>query len=335
MKNKVILLLLILLIIVNIQLYTYAEPLRDYGHANVSGKEYNAPIAYKKIKNEILNPKEGCIDKGSGIYDCSGHIIYGGGDNGDYDNTEFKNNPYYSHGKVKKDLKYFNNSSNILLDHLQNNIDNSYNTNVDVSYTDIHVDNIVTSIECEEGDYLNNLIFTYKDGTKSSNHLPKSPKSSESNKIISFDNYGYIKSVIIQYDIDNNKVVNIYFQKDNLKTYYFKGSKVPQKYITKNITCPKAHMLVDLVFNDSEILTKIKMKEINSNILRNYDIDGIDYDKMYEKIYDNSIGIDYSKNKFSEEILKNRLSENLSEGLVALDIKYFNNVTSMLTGSKY
>ena len=56
---------------------------------------------------------------------------------------------------------------------------------------------------------------------------------------------------------------------------------------------------------------------------------------MYENIYNNNIKIDFSNNEYSQEKLKERLSNNLSEGLVALDMKYFNNVTSMLVGSKY
>ena len=72
----------------------------------------------------------------------------------------------------------------------------------------LFINNIIKFIECEEGDYLNNLKFTYKDNSKSSVHLSKKINPAN-NKKINFDSYGYIKTIIIQYDAKNNNVCNI------------------------------------------------------------------------------------------------------------------------------
>lgn len=177
MNNKIILILLLLTIILNIyiQKKTYHEPLQDYGDKDLSGVIMDAPIAYDKTSNDIKYPTDGCKNYSPEYeyIDCSNNEIYGekGIDSsmGTYEDSNYEkynsnyfnkdtNKVNFSKDKIIKDLQYFNNASNIIIDNCFNYLspdDDEYN-----KY-------IVKEIKYDVGDYINYLKFIYKSGNES------------------------------------------------------------------------------------------------------------------------------------------------------------------------
>lgn len=126
--------LFLLFIYIYIDQTIIQESLVDYGQKNI---EYRAPIAYEQIRKHIKYPEE---DENNRLID-----IYKNSMNNNDISFEFnwKEDPsfnsnifrkfdkYYSDKKIDNDLKYFNNSTNLMLYHYKNNkgYDISYNKN--------------------------------------------------------------------------------------------------------------------------------------------------------------------------------------------------------------
>ena len=178
MNNKIIFILLLITIILNIyiQKNKYYENLQDYGDKDLSGVIMNAPIAYNKTTNDIKYPTQGCKNYSPEYeyIDCSNNEIYGeyGVDSsmGTYEDSNYeKYNPNYfnketnkinySEDKINKDLQYFNNATNIILDNSFNFLSND-NINDYDKYS-------VKEIKYNVDDYINYLKFVYKSGNES------------------------------------------------------------------------------------------------------------------------------------------------------------------------
>ena len=178
MNNKIILILLLITVVLNIyiQKNKYYETLQDYGDKDLSGVIMNAPIAYDKTTNNIKYPKQGC-ENYSPEYeyiDCSNNEIYGeyGVDSsiGTYEDSNYEkyNSNYfnketnkinYSEDKINRDLQYFNNASNVILDNCFNFLSNDNRDDYD-KYS-------VKEIKYNVDDYINYLKFVYKSGNES------------------------------------------------------------------------------------------------------------------------------------------------------------------------
>ena len=178
MNNKIIFILLLITIILNIyiQKNKYYETLQDYGDKDLSGVIMNAPIAYDKTTNNIKYPTQGCKNYSPEYeyIDCSNNEIYGqyGVDSsmGTYEDSNYEkyNSNYfnketnkinYSQDKINKDLQYFNNSSNIILDNCFNFLSNDNREDYD-KYS-------VKEIKYNVDEYINYLKFVYKSGNES------------------------------------------------------------------------------------------------------------------------------------------------------------------------
>ena len=128
-------------------------------------------------------------------------------------------------------------------------------------------------------------------------------------------------------------------KKNNNKYIYISGyATLPPSDNIINIIAPENTSIYDLSFNEMGIVTKAHISGINSNYLRNFNIDedtggGIDYNNFFTDISNNKeeIGIEYDgDDKYTVLNLQN----NLNKSIVPLDIKYFNNTTKILTGTR-
>ena len=134
LKNKIInfslfcLLILLIIFIIYCFLNKSYENLTDFGSENIV---YDAPIAYGKTMNLIKYPeinvdtlKDPDEDLLISIYSDDENIL----DPSHNVNIFRQFDNYYSNKKVEDDLKYFNNSTNLMLYHYNNDNNIEYIT---------------------------------------------------------------------------------------------------------------------------------------------------------------------------------------------------------------
>ena len=122
------------------------EGLQYYGDET---KTLEAPLPYKTIMENIKYP-----DTNDPIYDIG---------NETYNNLLFNKNDksmHFSDEQIMKDMKHFNNASNILLEHyLNNNVPST--TVIQIQDLDVSggTDSVLDESDISENDYHNNILF--------------------------------------------------------------------------------------------------------------------------------------------------------------------------------
>lgn len=131
--------LFLLFIYIYIDQTIIQESLVDYGQKNI---EYRAPIAYEQIRKHIKYPEEDENNRLIDIYknsmnniDISFEFNWKNEEDNDFNSNIFRKfDKYYSDKKIDNDLKYFNNSTNLMLYHYNNRTDDDkifYNNHTD------------------------------------------------------------------------------------------------------------------------------------------------------------------------------------------------------------
>ncbi len=110
---KILLLLLILYFIIDFS--NKYEGLKNFGEEII---EYKAPIGYKKVMNIIKHPEK--AKKSYSIDTSDTELIDNISGDISYNVNLFNNNNNYSNRKIMRDLKFFNNSTNLMLYHKDN-----------------------------------------------------------------------------------------------------------------------------------------------------------------------------------------------------------------------
>ena len=122
------------------------EGLQYYGDET---KTLEAPLPYKTIMENIKYP-----DPNDPIYDIG---------NETYNNLLFNKNDksmHFSDEQIMKDMKHFNNASNILLEHyLNNNVPSSTDIQIQDLGGNVSTDSILDDSDISENDYYNNIMF--------------------------------------------------------------------------------------------------------------------------------------------------------------------------------
>tara|TARA_Y100000389_G_C17383390_1_gene475626 strand:- start:315 stop:1250 length:936 start_codon:yes stop_codon:yes gene_type:complete len=264
------------------------EGLQFYGDKTDS---LGAPLAYetvmKNIKYPVSNPETGQTI----IYDTD-HKVY---------NTllfnKINKQMHFSDEQIMKDLKHFNNSSNLLLEHyLNNNVPDSVSINVQDLSGSIPASSKLSESDISNADYYTNINF----------------KSETTNKTP--PNYLYRSSS--DRPIEKEKTY-IYRLSDN---YNPQGSTPPTNgsYLIKNITKIDGAIEEDNLYN------------------YDYDLSGMNYDTVYdeltnydESLFNNDISM-INPGKYSSYYFESNYSD-LSDN-VTKDFKYFYSTAPTIAG---
>lgn len=288
-----IFLLVIILYMIHFSFFcAVQENLESYGESN---KTKTAPLAYEIVSNQIKYP----APDSQNIYDV--------GDT-KYNNLLFNKEGkqmHYSEYKIMKDLKYFNNASNLLLDHYLN--DNSPNTKTIYSQK-MEGENSYTTLRA--GGLLTDDDLIYKE------------IGFEKDTVDSSDTYLYDYS-----DRDDRQITRQMVYQYRMEDGYDPlTSNVEPKngsYLVKNITSVGDEKLDDHVYNYDY---DMPMTEDES---RNYE--GI-YDQLIA--YNNSIFPDISNNptgKYSSHYFESNYGDTSDN--ITRDFKYFFSTAPILSGS--
>lgn len=267
------------------------EGLQYYGHET---KSLDAPLAYKSVMENIKYPVTNPETKEPPIYDIGNKV---------HNNLLFNKkdkNMHFSDEQIKKDLKYFNNASNILLEHyLNNNVPNSVIVNVqDISDGQIPSSRVITETDISDSEYYSNIDFKVFNETIASPTYPTYLSARNENSITNTKTYLYRLSN----DYDPN------------------GTDPPSNGIYK--------------FKDTTILNN-QLEEDNIYNYK-YDLSGIDYTQVYDELtkYNdssfNSVVSMINPGKYSSHYFESNYSD-LSDNITK-DFKYFYSAAPTIAG---
>lgn len=261
------------------------EGLQYYGDERES---LQAPLPYKTIMENIKYP-----DINSPIYDIGNEIH-----NSNLFNKSNKN-MHFSDEQIVKDLKHFNNASNLLLEHyLNNNVPSNTTTNIQDLSGDIPIINKLTTEDLSGIDYYNNINFkTLTD----SNAVTPPP---------------YLQ----QRADDKNITIE--------KTYMY---RISDDYDPNGTTPPSNGMYM------LKQVSKVNATEEKDNVYNySYDLSGLDYTDIYDELtkYEdssfNNIVSMTKPGKYSSYYFESNYSD-LSDN-VTKDFKHFYSTSNALAG---
>uniref|UniRef100_A0AB39JDB1 Uncharacterized protein n=1 Tax=Florenciella sp. virus SA2 TaxID=3240092 RepID=A0AB39JDB1_9VIRU len=313
-----ILIILLISILINYFLNcTIKEGLKSFGEADTS---FNGPLPYETTMNQIKYPNP----NDTPIYSLADPV---------YNPIVFNkttNEDQYSDNSIMTDLKYFNNTSNLL-------IENYYNDNRP-----------------------NNITKYIQDVTADSNNpeWDKYISYADMKKDISFDSVETNETV---YEINFNKYDQSVSSQINDKYLYDNGNNVDISYVylytyaeDDDPTDPKSgkylynkQLIIDgnVEQNEYNDITK-NIYYDNSQVIFNYDIPvftnnddtDINYDGVYAeliKCYPGDVNCSISsmkdKGKYSSQFFESNYDASYQD-TISEDFKYFNSATNMLMG---
>lgn len=211
------------------------EGLQYYGDEN---EALNAPLPFKTVMEKIKYPITNTETGESPIYD-ENHKIY----NSLLFNKKDKS-MHFSDEQIKKDLKYFNNASNILLEHyLNNNVPNSVSVNIQNIDGNIPSSTIITQNDISDSDYYSNIPFqTDMESISSPAYLYENGSAIENSKTYlyrlsnEYDPNGTTPPSNGIYKLKDTTTVNGALEKDNIYNYNYDLSGLSHTQVYDQLT---------------------------------------------------------------------------------------------------
>jgi len=195
------------------------EGLQYYGDETTAT---DAPLPYKSIMQNIKYPITNTETGEYPIYDIGNKTH-----NSNLFNKEDKS-MHFSDEQIMKDMKYFNNASNLLLEHyLNNNVPDSVTLNVQDKNGNTPSKEIIDQTDISISDYYDNIGFTTKETklTQPSYLYDDSKKKIEKEKTYlyrlseDYDPYGSQPPTNGMYLLKDSTIVNGVIEKDNIYNY--------------------------------------------------------------------------------------------------------------------